>query len=126
MDQHPDPSQRLEALRRKIRDVDASLIELIGRRRALALEIGDAKAALSLPVMDPSQEAKVVRRAAEEARVAGVDEELVRDVVWRIIASARDAQEGRSRWGPPADLLAEADGRSEHDDSTPDEASTGR
>jgi len=25
----------------------------------------------------------------------------VRDILWRIIASARDAQEGRTRWGPP-------------------------
>jgi len=30
-----------------------------------------------------------------------VDEELTRDVVWRIIASAREAQEGDRGWGPP-------------------------
>jgi hypothetical protein len=42
------------------------------------------------------------------ARKLGVDEELTRDVIWRIIASARDAQEGRTRWGPPL-----ADGDSE-------------
>jgi chorismate mutase len=52
-------------------------------------------------VLDPQQEAKVVRRAAELAREHGVDEELTRDVIWRIIAAARDAQAGRTRWGPP-------------------------
>ena len=94
---------RLEALRGRIADVDGRLIALVGERRALALEIGRVKDALGLPVMDPAREAAVVRKAAERAREAGVDEELVRDVVWRIIASARQAQEGRSTWGPAGD-----------------------
>ena len=93
---------RLQELREKIREVDRELVRLVGRRRDLALEVGEVKEAEGLPVMDPGQEAKVVRRAAELARDLGVDEELVRDIVWRIIASARDTQEGRSRWGPLA------------------------
>ena len=91
---------RLEELRQAIRTLDNELIGLIGKRRDLVLEVGAVKEELGLPVLDPSQEAKVVRRAAEIARELGVDEELTRDVVWRIIASARDAQEGRTRWGP--------------------------
>ena len=55
---------------------------------------------LGNPVMDPPQEAKVVRRAAEIARDLGVDEELTRDVIWRIIAAARDAQDGNNESGP--------------------------
>ena len=98
-----DPQARLEALRREIRAVDAELITLVGRRKELVLEIARAKAELGLPVLDPSQEAKVVRRAARLARELGVDEELTRDVIWRIMAAARDAQEGRTRWGPPRD-----------------------
>ena len=94
-------TERLDELRARIRALDKELVALIGRRRALAIEIGAAKAALGLPVMDPSQEARVVRRAAEIARDLGVDEETTRDVIWRIIASARDVQEGRTRWGPP-------------------------
>ncbi len=92
---------QLEALRTQIRAVDEELITLVGRRRDLVVAIGAAKAALGLPVLDPSQEARVVRRAAELARRLHVDEELTRDVIWRIIASARDEQEGRTRWGPP-------------------------
>lgn len=92
---------RLEALRAEIREVDERLVELVGRRRDLVLAIGQAKEALGLPVLDPGQEARVVRRAAELARARGLDEELTRDVIWRIMASARDAQEGRTRWGPP-------------------------
>ena len=95
-----DPD-RLEALRNRIRDVDEALVRLVGERRNLVLEVGRLKAELGLPVLDPPQEARVVRRAAELARDTGVDEEVVRDILWRIIASARDAQEGRTRWGPP-------------------------
>lgn len=93
--------ERLEALRSRIREVDEALVKLVGERRDLVLEVGRTKAELGLPVLDPPQEARVVRRAAELARDAGVDEEAVRDILWRIIASARDAQEGQTRWGPP-------------------------
>jgi len=98
MSDHPEA--RLEALRQRIREVDRALVTLVGERRDLVLEVGRTKEELGLPVLDPPQEARVVRRAAELARELGVDEELVRDVVWRIVASARDAQEGRTRWGP--------------------------
>jgi chorismate mutase len=94
-------NQELERLRARIHEVDRELVRLVGERRDLAIAIGRAKEALGLPVLDPPQEARVVRRAAELAREAGVDEEAVRDVLWRIIASARDAQEGRAGWGPP-------------------------
>jgi chorismate mutase/prephenate dehydrogenase len=92
---------KLQELRSRIESIDRQLVELIGRRRELAVEVGRVKQALGLPVLDPQQEAKVVRRAAELARELGVDEELTRDVIWRIIAAARDVQEGRTRWGPP-------------------------
>ncbi len=103
----PDPSrtdERLARIRDRIIDLDRSLITLVAERRDLVLRAGEIKAELGLPVLDPAREAKVVRRAAQLARDEGVDEELVRDVIWRIIASARDAQEGRTRWGPPRPL----------------------
>ena len=93
----------LEKLRSQIEQLDRELVALIGRRRDLAIEVGKRKQTLGLPVMDPQQEAKVVRRAAEIARELGVDEELTRDVIWRIIAAARAVQEGRTTWGPPPD-----------------------
>jgi chorismate mutase len=98
---------QLEALRVQIRAVDRELVTLIGRRRDLVVEIGAAKETLGLPILDPAQEAKVVRRGAALARELEVDEELIRDVIWRIIASARDAQEGRTRWGPPPPDVAD-------------------
>jgi len=91
---------RLEELRSRIVQVDDTLIRLVGDRRDLALEVGRVKRTLGLPVLDPAQEARVVRRAAERARAMDVDEELARDVIWRIIAAARQVQENRSTWGP--------------------------
>jgi chorismate mutase/prephenate dehydrogenase len=96
-----DGERSLDELRERILAVDEALIALVGERRDLVLRVGRLKATLGRPVLDPAREAEVVRRAAELARARGVDEELVRDIVWRIIASARDAQEGRTRWGPP-------------------------
>ncbi len=85
----------LDQVRARILEVDDLLIRTIGERRDLVLAVARAKDALGLPVLDPAREAAVVRRAAERAREMGVDEEMTRDVIWRIIASARTAQEGR-------------------------------
>jgi chorismate mutase len=92
---------RLDALRARIMQVDEELIQLVGLRRELVLEVGEVKTRLDLPVLDPAQEARVVRRAAERARELGIDQELVRDVIWRIIASARQTQLNHTSWGPP-------------------------
>ncbi len=89
-----EPKEGLEALRRRILEVDERLVGLVGERRELVLKVGRLKAQMGLPVLDPSREAAVVRRAAELAREKGVDEEMTRDIIWRIIASARAEQEG--------------------------------
>jgi chorismate mutase len=92
----------LERLRARLVEIDEELVRLVGERLESVLAIGRYKAERGLPVLDPGQEAKVIRRAAQMAREAEVDEEMVRDIIWRIMAAARDAQEGRTRWGPPS------------------------
>lgn len=87
-----DAERHLKELRARIAELDADLVRLIGERRRLAVEIGAVKSALGLPLLDPQREAEVVRHAAAIARELGVDEEMTRDVLWRIIASARQAQ----------------------------------
>ena len=85
-------SEPLADLRDRIIAVDDEIIKLIGERRDLVLEVGRIKESLGLPILDPAREAQVVRRVAERSRALGVDEELTRDVIWRIISSARQAQ----------------------------------
>ena len=84
----------LDALRERITKLDDEIIRLIGERRGLAVEIGRVKHDMGLPVLDPAREARVVRRVAASARELGVDPELARDVIWRIISAARQAQSG--------------------------------
>ena len=100
-DSTPPPKERLEGLRERIIAVDDEIIRLIGERRDLVLEIGRMKESLGLPILDPAREARVVRRVAERSRALGVDEELTRDVIWRIISSARQAQSQRGSSGTP-------------------------
>lgn len=88
-------TERLEELRERIIAVDDEMIRLIGERRDLVLEVGRIKESLGLPILDPAREARVVRRVAERSRALGVDEELTRDVIWRIISSARQTQSER-------------------------------
>ncbi len=92
----------LEQMRARLVEIDQELVALVGERLESVLTIGRYKAERGLPVLDPGQEAKVVRRAAQMARDQGVNEEMVRDIIWRIMAAARDVQEGRTRWGPPS------------------------
>ncbi len=87
--------EQLEALRREIVALDGQLVALLARRLALVEEVGRVKRRLGLPTLDPTREAEVVRRAAELAREHGVDPELARDVIWRIMAYARDVQDTR-------------------------------
>jgi len=87
-----DGSELLDPLRKRILALDEELVNRIAERRQIVLEIGRIKNERGLPVLDPAREAAVIRRAASLAREKGVDEELVRDVIWRIMASARGEQ----------------------------------
>ncbi len=85
--------EALARLREEILACDEDLVRVVSRRCALVQEVGRLKRGLGLPVTDPSREASVVRRAAEMARALGLDEELVRDLLWKVMASARADQQ---------------------------------
>lgn len=102
-DSKPSPSSteptELARLRGEILRCDRELVAVIARRRDLVQRIGALKRELGLPVTDPAREAAVARHAAEAARAAGLDDEMVRELVWKVMASARDEQ---SKPGAPA------------------------
>lgn len=84
--------ERMDRLRERIMECDRELVEVLRRRRDLVREVGVLKASLGIPVTDPQREAQVVRRAAELAREADLDEELIRNLIWSIMSAARIQQ----------------------------------
>ena len=85
-------ADRVARLRERITECDRELIDILRRRLDLVREIGDLKDRLGIPVTDPRREAAVVRRAAALAREEGLDEELVRSLIWSIMSAARHQQ----------------------------------
>ncbi len=92
-----DPPRELARLRDEVLQCDRKLIEAIAHRRTLVKRIGALKRQLGLPVTDPVREAAVARRAAEMARAEGLNDELVREVVWKVMAAAREEQHAAVR-----------------------------
>lgn len=86
------PAATLAAARANIERVDREIVRLLGERLAVAGAVAAAKRAAGLPVLDPHQEARVVRRAAEWARKSAVPDEDVRALFWRILHMTRNAQ----------------------------------
>jgi chorismate mutase/prephenate dehydratase len=82
----------LAKCRRQIEGIDRELITLLSKRVGVSKEIGAMKKVAGLPTLDPAREAEVIRRAAELAREAGLNDEKVRDIFWHIIGLSRGVQ----------------------------------
>ena len=85
-------SADLSRHRAEIERIDRALVDLIRERVSAARGTAAAKRAAGLPTVDPSQEAAVIRRAAALARDAGLPDEDVRDVFWKLVALTRGAE----------------------------------
>lgn len=86
------PEAVLDELRREIEEVDRRLVELTARRCHLASEVGAWKRSHGSPVIDSAQEARVVRRAVEQARAIALDEGGVEALFLCLIGLARGVQ----------------------------------
>ena len=84
---------RLERSRNAINDVDEALVRLLAERLRLARRAQALRKEGGIPGVDPEREAKVLRMAAELARKAGLPDEPVRDVFWRIVALCTPKQD---------------------------------
>jgi chorismate mutase len=82
----------LAELRTDIERVDATIIAAIAARMQLARAVGRLKAVTGQPVTDPAREAAVVARASVLAREAGLPEDDIRALYWRLLAISRRAQ----------------------------------
>ncbi len=88
-------SQTLPELRHQIDAVDAQLLDLLNRRAALALEVGEVKRAEGSVVFRPEREAQVIhelqQRNAGPIKADGISH------IWREIMSCCRALEARQR-----------------------------
>ncbi len=84
---------RLEALRRRIRNLDAALLGLIAERMELAREIGQEKLAAGIPLRDFEVEKRVLARADAAAADLGLAPELARAVMRSLVDEACRVQE---------------------------------
>ena len=84
-----DFASQLAEGRAQIDRIDQSIVALIAERVRTGESLAAIKRAAGLAVLDPEREARVVRRAAELARSAGLPEEAIRDLYWRLIGLTR-------------------------------------
>lgn len=91
----------LDALRAALARVDRQVLELVARRQALALEIGEAKRGSGLPPRDFRQERDVLDRAREAAADLGLDSALAETLLLALIRSSLTLQEQAqvAAWG---------------------------
>ena len=82
----------IESLRAEIEAVDTRLIAAIAERVSLAKRVGQVKQARGQPITDPAREAAVVARAAMLAREAGLPDDEIHALNWRLLAIARRVQ----------------------------------
>lgn len=86
--------QEIDALRTEIDAVDSQLVSLLARRKALVAKVGETKARDGLPVYVPEREAALIKARRKQAESAGINPDLMEDVLRRIIRESYQA-EGR-------------------------------
>jgi chorismate mutase/prephenate dehydrogenase len=90
---HDASSDPIASLRSQIRELDRQIIELAGRRVALARHVGDVKRTARQPIVDYGQERVVLERARETAEAAGLDARVAETLVGTLIRAAVSAQD---------------------------------
>jgi len=83
-----DAEAELKRLREAIDRVDEVLVKLLNQRAKYAVEIGEIKGLLSLPVYSPEREKDVLRHVEDESR-GPLDPSAVRRLFERIIDESR-------------------------------------
>jgi len=83
-----DARVTMDALRARIDDIDARLVELLSERAECALAIGHLKRALRMAIYQPAREADVLAHVCGLNR-GPLDDEAIRRLFERVIDEAR-------------------------------------
>lgn len=79
----------IEALRKKVDQVDKEILKLLKTRTELAKQMGRAKKSAGLPIRDLEREKTVLAKVSKEAKLSGLITEDVKAVYKEIIALSR-------------------------------------
>jgi chorismate mutase len=84
----PEVVARIDALRRRIDDLDEQLVALLSARAACALQVGREKKLLGLAIYQPSREADVLRHV-QTINPGPLNDGAIKRLFERIIDEAR-------------------------------------
>jgi chorismate mutase len=85
---NPDVQARVEALRRRIDDLDEQLVKLLSARASCALQVGIEKKLLGLDIYQPSREADVLAHV-QQINPGPLNDAAIKRLFERIIDEAR-------------------------------------
>jgi chorismate mutase len=94
-----DAEAELKRLREAIDRVDEVLVKLLNQRAKYAVEIGEIKGVLSLPIYSPEREKDVLRHV-EEASAGPLQPQAVRRLFERIIDESRRVERESATTAP--------------------------
>ncbi len=83
----------LAELRTQIDQADDELVAVLARRAALTAEVGALKSRHGLPLYVPEREAQLLAARREKAATAGVDPDLIEDILRRVMRESYSSQE---------------------------------
>jgi chorismate mutase len=76
----------IEAVRKKIDEIDRQILELVKCRLDLVREIVEIKRRKNLPLTDTAREMEIVKRAKEAAKSLGIDPAFAESLMWLLIS----------------------------------------
>ena len=83
----------LSDLRSQIDQTDDELIAVLARRSRLTAAVGTIKSRHGLPLYVPEREAQMLAARREKAAAAGVDSDLIEDILRRVMRESYSSQE---------------------------------
>lgn len=92
-----DFTSQLAALRANIDDIDYQLVELLARRAEITNQVGQIKTQTGMPIYVPEREAQLIQSRRAQAGEIGVSEQLVEDLLRRIMRESYLTQNGQYR-----------------------------
>lgn len=85
----------LTPLRESIDQCDAELVALLARRKLLTEQVGIVKQQTGAPLYAPDREAALIEARRNQAQDAGVNPDLVEDILRRMMREAYENQQGK-------------------------------